>query len=172
MNSKGQYNHEFRFVASPVAVPGLIVVPSAKNGPVLGLRPDGHGDITAVKAAHAWTLPQNTPDVPSPLIQEGLVYLCRENGMLICLDAASGEKQYEHRTHPDRHRASPLFADGKLYIAARDGTVTVVKAGKKYEELASNPMEESVSASPVAAGGTIYLRTYDALYAIREKSKF
>ena len=32
--------------------------------------------------------------------------------MLICLDAASGEKQYEHRTHPDRHRASPLFADG------------------------------------------------------------
>jgi len=147
------------------------VVPSAKNGPVLGLRPDGHGDITADKAAPGWTLSQNTPAVPSPLIQGGLVYLCRENGMLICLDAVSGAKQYEHRTHPDRHRASPLFADGKLYLAARDGTVTVVKAVRKYEELASNPMEESISASPVAAGGTLYLRTYDALYAIREAAK-
>ena len=39
LNSKGQYNHEFWFVASPVAAPGLIVVPSAKNGPVLGLGP-------------------------------------------------------------------------------------------------------------------------------------
>jgi len=150
-------------------VPGLIVVPSAKNGPVLGLRPDGKGDVTTDAAAHLWTRPQNTPDVPSPLVYDGLVYLCRENGNLIVMDARTGEQAYEHRTHPDRHRASPVYADGKLYLAARDGTVTVVKAGRSYEELASNPMSESISASPVIANGTLYLRTFDALYAIRAK---
>lgn len=167
LNPKGQYNNSLRLVASPLAVPGMIIVPSAKNGPVLALRPDGHGDITRDAQAHLWTLSHNTPDVPSPLIYDGLVYLCRENGNLFCLDARTGEQYYEHRTHPDRHRASPLYADGKLYLASRDGTVTVVKAGRQYEELASNTMGEDISASPIVADGTLYLRTFEALYAIR-----
>lgn len=169
LNPKGQYNNSLRLVASPLAVPGMIIVPSAKNGPVLALRPDEHGDITNNAAAHLWAHPHNTPDVPSPLVFGGLAYLCRENGILFCLDAQTGEEIYEHRTHPDRHRASPVYADGKLYIASRDGTVTVVKAGRQYEELASNAMGEDISASPIVAGGTLYLRTFEALYAIRDK---
>jgi outer membrane protein assembly factor BamB len=167
LNPKAKYNNTLRFVSSPVAVPGMIVVPSAKNGPVLALRPDGHGDITNNPSMHFWTRPQNTPDVSSPLVADGLVYLCRENGNLICMEGETGNQLYEHRTHPDRHRASPVYADGKLYIAARDGTVTVVKAGKTYEELASNAMGEDISASPVIANHTLYLRTFEALYAIR-----
>jgi hypothetical protein len=47
LNPPNNYNPYFRFVASPAAAPGLIVVPSAKNGPVLGLNPKGaQGDIT------------------------------------------------------------------------------------------------------------------------------
>ncbi len=169
LNPKGHYNNSLRFVASPVAVPGLIVVPSAKNGPVLGLKPDGQGDVTTNAAMHLWTRPQNTPDVPSPLVYDGLVYLCRETGDLIVMDAHTGEQVYEHPMHRDRHRASPLYADGKLYFASRDGTVTVVKAGRTYDELSSNSMNEDIAASPVVAGGTLYLRTFDALYAIRAK---
>ena len=118
LNPKASYNNTLRFVASPLAVPGLIVVPSAKNGPVLGLRPDVKGDISGSDEGHLWTLPRNTPDVSSPLAYDGLVYLCRENGNLMCLDAKSGELLYEKRTQPDRHRASPVYADGKVYVSA------------------------------------------------------
>ena len=173
MNPKGKYNQTLRFVASPVAVPGLIVVPSAKNGPVLALNPFGKGNITDIKQGHVWTRPQNTPDVPSPLVQDGLVYLCRENGVLICLDAKSGHEYYQQRAHSDRHRASPVYADGKIYLTARDGVVTVVKAGRKFEVLASNDLgepAESISASPAISNGRIYLRTFDALYAIGKSS--
>ena len=167
LNPKGRYNNTLRFIASPVAAADLIVVPSAKNGPVLALRPDGEGDVSNVATAHWWTQPQNTPDVPSPLIHGGLVYLCRESGELTVLDAKSGEKYYNHRLHPDRYRASPLYADGKIYFASRDGTITVIKAGKQFEALATNTMGENITASPVIANGTLYLRTFDALYAIR-----
>ena len=167
LNPKGRYNNTLRFIASPVAAADMIVVPSAKNGPVLALRPDGEGDVSNVAAAHWWTQSQNTPDVPSPLIHGGLVYLCRENGELTVLDAKSGEKYYNHRLHSDRYRASPLYADGKVYFASRDGTITVVKAGKQFEALATNTMGENITASPVIANGTLYLRTFDALYAIR-----
>ncbi len=75
LNPKGRYNPTLRFVASPLAVPGLIVVPSAKNGPVLGLKPTGMGDITGKDEHYHWKRAANTPDVPSPLVVDGILYL-------------------------------------------------------------------------------------------------
>ncbi len=165
LNPPARYNPSLRFVASPVATAGLIVVPSAKNGPVLGIDPTAQGDITDTRWQR-WKLQQGTPDVPSPLIYNGLVYLCRENGDLICLDAESGAQHYRERTHRHRHRASPIYANGFLYLTSRDGVVTVVKAGPEFEIVASNAIGEIIAASPVLANGTLYLRSYDALYAI------
>ncbi len=172
---KARYNPTLRFVASPVAAEGLIVVPSAKNGPVLGILPTASGDISESQEGHAWTRTQNTPDVPSPLVHDGIVYLCRENGVLIAMDAKSGRELYQERTHNQRHRASPVYGDGKIYLTARDGVVTVVKTGPTFELLATNKLEGdgepvAVSASPAISGGRIYLRAFDALYAIGAKS--
>lgn len=166
LNPVGNYNPTLRFVASPVAVPGMIVVPSAKNGPVVCLKPDIHGNITDDKAAYFWRRDRDTPDVPSPLIDNGLVYLCRENGNIICVDAKTGKEHYQHATARDRHRASPVLADGKIYLAARNGVVSVVATGTEFKLLSSNDMKESISASPAVANGRIYLRTFNALYAI------
>ncbi len=164
----GRYNPTLRFVATPVAVPGLIVVPSAKNGPVLGVKPTGKGNITGQEEHHHWVRPKGTPDVPSPLVVDGVVYLCRENGTLSAMDAKTGEPLYDEQVlHRQRHRASPVYADGKVYLIARDGTVSVVKAGKQFEMIAQNKMGEQISASPAVANGTLYLRSFDALYAIR-----
>ena len=72
LNPKGKYNPTLRFVASPLAAPGLVIVPSAKNGPVLALDPASKGDITDSDEGHFWTREHNTPDVPSPLVVDGL----------------------------------------------------------------------------------------------------
>lgn len=168
LNPVASYNYSLRFVASPVVTDELIVVPSAKNGPVVGIDPAAQGDITNSEWQR-WKLQQGTPDVPSPLIHQGLVYLCRENGDLICLDAVTGEQLYRERTHRHRHRASPIYANGFVYLTARDGVVTVVKTGRKFEIVASNAIGEVIAASPVIADGTLYLRSYDALYAIGGK---
>jgi len=169
LNPRGNYNQTLRFVASPLAVPGMVVVPSAKRGPVLGLKPDSFGDITEKDEAYFWRRDADTPDVPSPLVVDGLLYLCREDGRLICADAETGEEHYYERTFSDRHRASPVAGDGKLYTTARRGVITVTKIGPTFEVLATNEMGEEMSASPVISNGRIYLRTFDALYAIGSK---
>jgi outer membrane protein assembly factor BamB len=172
LNPKGEkYNTTFRFVASPVASGGLIVVPTCKSGPVVGVKPDASGMITIGSPAEQWRRPRNTPDVPSPLVYDGLVYLCRETGNLICVDARDGTELYEERTHNARHRASPVYADGKIYLTARDGTVSVVKTGRKFELLASNKLPDDMTASPAISGGRIYLRGFSTLYAIGQTSK-
>jgi outer membrane protein assembly factor BamB len=166
LNPKREYNETLRFVASPVAVADLIVVPSAKNGPVVGIKPDASGVVKDGNSSELWRMPHNTPDVPSPLVHDGLVYLCRENGYLICLDARTGKVHYNQRTHDSRYRASPVLAGGKVYLTARDGVVTVVKAGPKFELLATNRLPDQFTASPAISGGRIYLRGFQDLWAI------
>ncbi len=170
LNPKEGYNSMFRLVSTPIASDGLVVVPTAKRGPVFGLRPGGaKGHIQEGAPQVAWKLDRGTPDVPSPLISGGLVYLSGENGKLTVLDAASGETVYAERVHQSQHRGSPVLADGKLYLTATDGTVSVLRPGRKFEILAKNQIDAGrLAASPAISGGTIYLRTYQALFAIAE----
>jgi outer membrane protein assembly factor BamB len=166
------YNPTLRFVASPVCTPDLIVVPSAKRGPVVGLKPDATGMINAGNKYEQWRLNRGTPDVPCPLVHEGLVYLCGESGGqsgLTCLDAKTGKQLYQRRTHQHRYRASPVYADGKIYLTARDGTFTVVQAGKEGKVLAVNKLPDQIAASPVVSGGRVYLRGFDTLWAIEAR---
>jgi len=169
LNPVDGYNPAFRLVATPVVAGGLVVLPTAKRGPVYGLRPAGaRGDITGSESHTAWHLERGTPDVPSPLVHDGLVYLNGEKGTLTVLDAGSGEELYAERVHQSNHRGSPVYADGKIFLTATDGTVSVLRPGRTFELLAKNSVDEYLASSPAISGGTIYLRSYQALYAIAE----
>jgi outer membrane protein assembly factor BamB len=166
LNPKERYNSYFRFVASPGVSRDLIVVPTAKRGPVVGVKPDATGFIHAGDSGEQWRRKADTPDVPCPLIYDGIVYLCDERGTLTAIDGKTGKEIYSQPLHRDRYRASPVYADGKVYLTSRDGTVTVVKAGRTFEKIAENKLNDPMTASPAVAGGRIYLRGFSALYAI------
>ena len=166
-----RYNRTLRFVASPVCTPDLIVIPSAKRGPVVGLKPDASGKVMAGSKYQQWRIAHNTPDVPSPLVYDGVVYLCRETGDLLALDAATGAERYKQPTHHFRHRASPVYADGKVYLTARDGVVSVVQAGREFKLLATNKLPDDTAGSPAISGGRIYIRGNEYLWAIGGTSR-
>ena len=166
LNPKNKYDFSLRFVASPVAASDLIIVPTAKNGPVVAVKPEAKGMVAIGSPFEQWRKPHNTPDVPSPLVHDGLVYLCNERGVLTCMDAKTGKEHYQQRLHSARYRASPVYADGKIYCTARDGTVSVVRAGPTFQLLATNQLPDQIAASPAISQGRIYLRGFEALYAI------
>ena len=170
LNPKDNYNPMYRLVSTPIAKDGLIVVPTAKRGPVFGLRPGAaKGKIEDNAPQVAWKLDRGTPDVPSPLIADDLVYLADENGRLTVVDVTNGETLYAERVHQSPHRGSPVLADGKLYLTGTDGTVSVLRPGRKFEVLAKNTIDAGrLAASPAISQGTIYLRSYEALFAIGE----
>jgi len=166
LNPKSSYSGALRIIASPVASPGVLVVPTARGGLIVGVKPVASGNITAGSDFELWRKAKGAPDVPSPLMHDGLLYLCRENGVLTCWDMMTGKEVYQSRLHADRYRASPVYADGRVYITSRDGTFAVVKAGRKFELLATNNLPDVFTASPAIADGRIYLRGFDNLYAI------
>jgi len=157
----------FRFVASPLVVPGMIIVPTAKEGPVVALRVNDalSGDCSAKQEVIAWSSPR-TPDVSIPLLVDGLVYMLHKDGRLQCLDAKTGKEIYFARTYTGQHRSSPVYAGGHIYFQSSDGHCTVVKPGSTLEVVSTNELDEPVTASAVVANGVLYIRSYKALYAI------
>lgn len=172
LNPKDKYNNTLRFVASPVASGGMVIVPTAKNGQVVAVKPEAKGTFGPGSPNEFWRKPSNTPDVPSPLVLDGLVYLCRENGTLICLDAATGEEKYQERTTSGRFRASPVAVAGHILVTNRDkGTVTVVKTGPKFEKVSDNTFPDVLAASPAISGPRVYLRGVKALWCVGEVTR-
>ncbi len=172
LNDKGSYNPYLRFVSSPTCVPGTIIVPSAKNGPVLALRPENlKGDVTSDAEALRWRMDRGTPDVASPLVdvKQKLVYLCHESGFLIVVDLENGQEIFKERFFADKHRSTPVLVGNQIVIAGRNGDVLVVEGGKEPKVLAKNSLGEETTASPAVSNGRLFIRTYKALYAFGTK---
>jgi len=177
LNDKTPYLAAFRMIATPIATRDLLIIPTTKNfsqgkgGPTIALKAGATGTLVAGSPFELWRLPVGAPDVSSPLLYDGLLYLCQDNGFLVCADAKTGKEIYQERLPDARYRASPVAADGKIYLTGYQGTVTVVKAGPKFEVLAQNELADTFTASPAIANGRVYLRGFRALYAIEAGAK-
>jgi outer membrane protein assembly factor BamB len=170
LNPKDRYNRTLRFVSSPVVHEGLLVAPSAKGRGVVGVRlAEAKGSIMKGGSGELWRIEKGTTDVTSPLLYKGLVYLCKENGTVLCLDALTGKQLYQERFHGQTYRGSPVATNDRVIFSARDGTFTVLKAGRNYEVLAKNKLDDQFTASPVIINERLYLRGHGNLYAIAVK---
>ena len=121
----------------------------------MAIRPDGQGDVT--KTHVAWTFEDNVPDVTSPLSNGELVFTITTAGMLTCLDAKDGKKQWEHDYDMEFH-ASPSLAGSRLYLLSQKGTAVVVEAARQFKELFRTEMADGFHASPAFAPDKIFLR--------------
>ncbi len=149
----------YRIVASPVVAGETVLVPTRVR-PMQALRARGAGATPAV----AWKTDKG-PDVPTPSVQDGLVYVLSDRGMLTVHELDSGDVVYgPERLETGTYSASPLVAEGRLYAVSEEGTVTVAKLGRAFEVLAVNEVDEYTLSSLVAARGRIYHRTDKHLY--------
>jgi outer membrane protein assembly factor BamB len=170
LNPKANYNRTWRAVSSPLVTTDLIVVPSCKQGVTVGLDPEkAAGPMGPGATGENWRIARNTPDVSSPLLHDGIVYLMGEKGTLMAHDAKTGKELYSERITNMRHRANPVYGDGKIYFVGRDGLSIVVKPGSTFTKLSENTLKDTFTASPAISNGTIYLRGWKSLYAVAGK---
>ncbi len=123
-------------------------------------------DISGAHPVLRWKFQRSIPQLPSPLVYRGVVYMINESGVLTTLDAATGQlhKQARLRGTSDRYYASPIAAGGKVFIASHAGVVSVLEAGADQKLLAASDLGEAILATPALAPGRLYLRTSRALW--------
>ncbi len=137
------------------------IATTTRDHGLLAIRPTGN------TAVIEWRENHSIPEVPSPLLYQGRLYLARNGGIVTCLDAATGKVTYRARAGaPGAYFASPVAAAGRVYLASGEGVVTVIAAGKdRLEVLARNELGEEIVATPAIVGNAIYVRTLQNLYA-------
>ena len=133
--------------------------------------------VAAVSAAGAgdmstklkWVHRKGVPNVASPLLMGGVLYLIKEGGIVTTLRPADGSVGYEGRLEAafGALYSSPVGAGENLYIASQQGKVSVLKAGLHWEILAVNDIAEDCYATPALVGDRLFLRTASHLWCFR-----
>lgn len=141
---------------------------SARSG-LYAIKPEGSGDLSA--KAITWSYEKGLPNIPSPLLYGGLLYVIREGGILTALDPVSGKviKQGRVTGALGDYFASPVAADGKLFLLTHDGKLAVLKAGPEFEVLKVNELDETSWATPALDGNQVFVKTQTAIYCFQLK---
>lgn len=153
----------FSNVPRPVFGQGMLFLATGfGRSYMLGLKLDGEKVPKEV-----WRHKKGAPRMPSPILVGEQLYFISDNGIVSCLEAASGKTLWQERLDGN-YSASPLFADGHLYFCSQEGRVQVLDPGADYQLLADNDMGSPIMASPAAVGKAIYLRSASGLYRIEK----
>lgn len=164
-------------IPTPYVVDGHIFITNAHGpgSPILVIKTGATGDISLKDDARTndwipWSRRGGGSYMPTTVVYDGLLYVCRDSGVLSVFDVATGERYYQKRLAAGTGwTSSPVAADGKVYFTNEEGDTHVVKAGKEFEELAVNDLSEVVLASPAISGEHLFYRTRGHVVAVGKK---
>ena len=135
-----------------------------KEAGMVAIKPEAKGELTLKNVV--WRELEKVPEVPSPIVYNNLAYMCKNGGILTCMDALNGTVVYRERIGASGpYFASPVAAGDYIYIPSGNGVITVIRADKKLEIVLKNDFNEKIFATPAIIGNNIYVRTIDYLYA-------
>ena len=138
------------------------------NG-LVAIRLGGSGDMTADSIL--WRYHRAVPQLPSPLLFQGVLYMINDGGIATSFRPGTGEVIARGRIRGavDSYYASPVAADGKIFFVSESGKVAVVRPDGSFAVLAVNDLGSPAYATPAIADGHIYIRTADVLWAFGEQ---
>jgi len=159
-------------VSQPLFYDGLVYVNSGwikvDSKPLYtqqyAIDPTGKGDITDTHVK--WMHEDEVPQIPTPVIVDGLMYMVHDRGMASCLDVKTGEVIWKEKLKGN-FNSSPIYAAGNIYFINVKGFCTVIKPGTSFQKIAENDIKETVKAMPVFIGNQMILRTEKFLYLIK-----
>jgi outer membrane protein assembly factor BamB len=136
----------------------------SSQGGMWAFRLGGRGDMT--RSSVVWHYGRSVPQLPSPLLYAGVLYMVNDGGIMTALDPKTGEtlSQGRLRGGADSYYASPVAADGKVVVAGESGSVIVLKGDSSLTVLAVNELNDRIYATPAIADGRLYVRTRGALF--------
>lgn len=143
---------------------GVNFLAGKKWAEIWAVNPEGNGDITETNVL--WKCTEDVPGISTPVVNNGLIFMVSERGMLTCLEAKTGKVIWKEKLK-GQFNSSPIWIDMKVYITSLSGVTTVINASKEFEILAENALDGRYIAPPSVASKSIILRSNSHIYNIR-----
>jgi outer membrane protein assembly factor BamB len=113
----------------------------------------------------------------SPILNDGLLYVCDEAGKLYCFDADKGGDPLWAYQYGTNTKGSPVLADGKIYVSEVDKQFHILKDNgrkeptplHKYRFRGKGIVPVELHGSPAVVNGRVYFTTTEQLICIGKK---
>ena len=112
-----------------------------------------------------WETNDYLPEVASPVVDDGLIFIATSYGVIACYDASNGEILWEYECD-DGIYASPVIADNKVFFLDMGGIMHIFSKERTMKLLGEPELGEKTVSTPSFSDGRIYLRSDDYLYSI------
>jgi len=154
--------------ASPVIAGDICVAMGGFNGPAIGFRMSGAGDITDTH--RLWHVEPNPQRIGSGVTVGKHIYVANAGrNTFQCIEPATGKIVWEERSRGAAHWGSLVYAGGRLYVTDQDGTTHILLPDpEKLVPVASNRLDEPSNSTPAISDGQLFIRTFDHLFCISE----
>jgi len=132
----------------------------------LRLDPQAKGELA--ESHVAWTNTKRMPNRCSPVLIGKHLYALSDQGVLSCLDTATGTELWAERLSEIPFSASILAVGDLIYLFDEGGKGIVLRDGESLNRVGESQLDAGLFASPATDGEALYLRTTTHLYRIAE----
>ena len=137
------------------------------NGPTVGFKLGGRGDVTA--SNRLWVEKQPQRIGSGVVVGENVFIVNAGPGTAQCMECRTGKIRWAERLEGGESWGSVVMAAGRLYVTSRRGVTSVFRPDpSKLEVLAMNDLGEPSNATPAISNGQIFLRTDKHVYCVAE----
>ena len=106
------------------------------------------------------------PDVSSPAVKDGLIYISTGGGEICCRELLKNEQLW-NKEFKEGFYASPLIAGERVYVTDRKGILHVFKTGREFINIAEIPLGEPADSTPAVAGSRLIIRGQKHLMCLK-----
>jgi len=139
---------------------------------LMAIKLDGaeSGDVSSKVL---WRHRKTLPNVPTPVLYNGALFLVKDGGLVTTLNPGTGEvfKQGRIPGAIEQYWSSPVAGDGKVYLLSQSCKLSVLSGQAQWEVLRVNDIagdsDGECFATPAIADHSLYVRTRGWLYCFR-----
>ena len=146
-----------------------------KPGFLYSIKAGASGDITPadsglVSSGVEWTIRDSGTSNPSPLLDNGLLYILGgRGGELRCFEAATGTLVYKEKIDKvGACWASPWVNGDKIYFFDEKGVTQVIQAGKQFKVLSQNTLNDKFWASVAITPDAYIFKGVKKLFCVKK----
>ena len=155
-----------RTVASPIVLDGLAFATCGEGGNGKYFAAVRTGLDVPNDQRIAWERKTMLPYVPCLIRKDDLLFLWGDKGIMVCLEAATGNEVWSERID-GQYSGSPILIEDRIYCVTEDGIVVVLQAGRQFKELGRTPLGDDCHSTPAVANGHLYFHTFKQVIAIK-----
>jgi len=134
-------------------------------------------DISGAEPKIVWEKDGIEFKYPSPMLDEGKLFLPDRQGRLYCFDAKTGERLWRAKFGRNC-TGSPALGDGKIYLSSVHGYFHILDANNKGKRLSRKKFQPAdprfdveVQGSAAIANGCVYFGTTEEFYCLGKYKK-